>query len=96
MKQTVINSFKTARFDVFIWAFLIIFTLLSVWLGHGPEIFTNAQITVCILVVTFIKTRLIILHFMEIKHAPVPLRIIFEVWGIGACGLLIYLLLFNQ
>ena len=96
MKQTVINSFKTAKFDILIWAFLIIFTLFSVWLGHGPEAFTNAQITVFILVVTFIKTRLIILHFMEIKHAPLPLRIVFEVWGIGACSLLIYLLLFNQ
>ncbi len=87
-------SLKETRLDVFIWVCLIIFTLLTVSLGHSIGSLTDAMVNTSILIITFIKTRLIIMHFMEVKRAPLLLRLIFEAWGIVVCAVLIVLLLF--
>lgn len=42
-----------------------------------------------LIVVACIKVRLVILHFMEIKEAPLLLRGVLEVWVVGVGVMLV-------
>jgi hypothetical protein len=83
---------QSTMLDVLIWCLLVALTLLSYWLGYGADKFTVATINTSILLITFIKIRWLILHFMELKNAHFGLRIFFEFWCIGVCLMLIFLL----
>jgi Prokaryotic Cytochrome C oxidase subunit IV len=64
------------------WVVLIAATLVSYAVGveHG----VGAAIIVVVLAIAAIKVRLVGLDFMELRHAPIPLRTLFE----GYCVLL--------
>jgi hypothetical protein len=66
-------------------------TVLSMWLGdgHGP----GRIATVAVLVFAFFKVAIVGEYFMEIRHAPLPLRLIFHAWSVVACTALIVLYL---
>ena len=71
---------------------LILATGLSWQFGHGFGFGDNYHYaTVAILLITFIKIRFIFLDFMELRTAPVPLRIAFESWSLVVCATLITL-----
>lgn len=70
------------------WALLVGATLLSWELGHGVG-FSGASASVAILVVTFVKLRVVVQEFMEIRHAPRGLRWAFDGWIVLACALLV-------
>ena len=50
-------------------------------------------ITVGLMVLAFFKIRLVVMYFMEIGNAPLPLKAIFEVWVVGVCAVIITLYL---
>jgi hypothetical protein len=60
-------------------------TFESLFVGH-PAIAATA-----ILLLAFFKARIIGLEFMELRHAPLPLRIGLEIWVIAACATLLSL-----
>lgn len=68
------------------WLILIAATLASFALGadHG----TGSLVAVAVLAIAAIKVRLVGLDFMELRHAPIPLRIAFEVYCVGLWALL--------
>lgn len=67
---------------------LVMATLISWQLGHG-ELFTNAHYTIAfILLIAIIKIRYVILDFMEVRHAPAPLRVAVELWCVIAFSLM--------
>ncbi|MEX1670947.1 cytochrome C oxidase subunit IV family protein [Zhongshania guokunii] len=70
-----------------IWAVLALATALSWYMGGDASL----NIPAVMLLIAFFKTRLVIMHFMEVNHAPLPLRIIGEAWGIVCCAALIVL-----
>lgn len=73
-----------------IWVGLIVATGLSWQFGHGfgfGEKFHYA--TAAILIITFVKIRFVFLDFMELRTAPWPLRMAFEVWAVSICVILI-------
>ena len=73
-----------------IWVGLIAATMLSWQFGHGfgfREKFHYA--TAAILIITFVKIRFVFLDFMELRTAPWPLRMAFEVWAVSVCATLI-------
>ena len=73
-----------------IWVGLIVATGLSWQFGHGfgfGEQFHYATAT--ILIITFVKIRFVFLDFMELRTAPWPLRLAFEVWAVSICVILI-------
>jgi hypothetical protein len=75
-----------------VWFGLILATGLSWQFGHGfgfGEKFHYA--TVAILIITFIKVRFVFLDFMELRTAPLSLRLAFEAWAVLVCGTLIFL-----
>ncbi len=42
-----------------------------------------------VLAIAFVKARIVGLEFMELRLAPLALRLIFEAWTVIACALLI-------
>jgi heme/copper-type cytochrome/quinol oxidase subunit 4 len=81
-------------------ALLLIVTLLSYWLtvGHGGSALDEGQSLVwtLVIVLAFIKVRWVLLDFMELRSAPIGLRLLYEAWGVGvAAGLIAFAWLVN-
>jgi hypothetical protein len=68
------------------WLVLIAATVTSYALGadHG----TGSLMAVMVLAIAAIKVRLVGLDFMEIRNAPVPLRVAFEGYCLALWALL--------
>lgn len=67
------------------WVVLILATVVSWTLGtqHGFNNYTLAS--VAILLIAFIKVRLVGLYFMELREAPTVLRGLFEAYCVVVC-----------
>ncbi|WP_445165917.1 cytochrome C oxidase subunit IV family protein [Mycolicibacterium sp. Dal123E01] len=68
------------------WLVLVALTCASFAFGadHG----TGSLVAVGVLAIAAIKVRLVGLDFMELRHAPIPLRAIFEVYCVALWALL--------
>ena len=60
----------------FSWLILVAATVIS-W-AVGAEHGTGSMVAIVVLAIAAIKVRLVGLDFMELRHAPVPLRVLFE------------------
>ncbi|WP_405054010.1 cytochrome C oxidase subunit IV family protein [Thalassotalea nanhaiensis] len=87
------NSKTLLNTDILVWSGLILFTLISFFIG-GESLFLPKLATTFILLVSFIKIRLVIHYFMEVKYAPLPLKIALDVWCICVFVMLLTLLVF--
>ena len=72
-----------------VWLILGIATIFS-W-SIGSDISTvepdaRQQASLILLVLAFVKARLIISHFMEVRHAPLALRLVCDAWVLGVGG----------
>ncbi|MGQ0700734.1 MAG: cytochrome C oxidase subunit IV family protein [Panacagrimonas sp.] len=72
-----------------IWLLLMAATGLSWWLSGDGGSDNRTAATIGLMVVAFIKIRFVGIHFMELGHAPVALRFIFEGWVIVVCAMII-------
>ena len=82
-------SFSLKSRFVGVWLFLVIATLLGWALGRGAlgplasyagqSLFTEAAAAI-VLAIAFIKVRLVVMEFMELRLAPWPFRLAFDVW----------------
>jgi len=63
-----------------VWLLLVGATVVSWLLGanYGPGNHTPATVTV--MLVAFVKVRFVGLYFMELRHAPLALRLALEAW----------------
>jgi hypothetical protein len=64
-----------------IWLFLIGATMLSI--EFTGDLFAGRSVrtvTVAVLLVAFVKVRLVALEFMELRYAPTFARFAFETW----------------
>jgi hypothetical protein len=53
-------------------------TLFSYWLGTGHGIHDAEVVGVIVLFTAYLKARFVMLHFMEVRFAPVPFRLALE------------------
>jgi len=76
-----------------VWGLLIVATLISWWLGtdHGVDDLQTASVLV--LLVAFVKVRFVGLYFMELRHAPIALRLLFEIWCAVVCATVVVMYL---
>jgi Prokaryotic Cytochrome C oxidase subunit IV len=84
--QTLLRSRVTV-----IWLLLVAATGLSWELGHGMGFSSVRLASSAVIVVAFVKVRFVILEFMEIRTAPLFMRIIAETWLVVICGALLAL-----
>lgn len=81
----------------YIWLLLMAATCLSWYLGTNLGQSTHdAQIsaTVGIIMIAFVKVRLVITHFMELGEAPWVLRALCDLWIAILCTALLTLYLY--
>ena len=60
------------------WLVLVAATVVS-W-AVGAEHGTGSMVAIVVLAIAAIKVRLVGLDFMELRHAPIPLRAFFEAY----------------
>lgn len=58
------------------WLLLVAATVVS-W-AVGAEHGTGSLVALVVLAIAAVKVRLVGLDFMELRHAPIPLRAVFE------------------
>jgi hypothetical protein len=94
---TVSETPSGARIVTYVWAVLSVITVISWWLGPGHAqggLVASVPITVAILTLGLIKSRLIIRYFMEVRTAPMWLRIATDAWLIVFWGAVLGLYLY--
>jgi Prokaryotic Cytochrome C oxidase subunit IV len=75
-----------------IWALLVAVTLLSSQIGGAAgaaRIGSGAVVTCAVLGIAFAKAGMVMVHFMELRHAPLWLRAAAGVWLLAALGALL-------
>jgi caa(3)-type oxidase subunit IV len=80
---TKAESANATRAITYAWLVLVTITIVSWWLapGHsGGVAVPNVAITVAVVVLGFIKGRLIIRYFMEVRGAPRWLKLTTDAW----------------
>ncbi|GAA0630768.1 hypothetical protein GCM10009547_38260 [Sporichthya brevicatena] len=82
------------RASFVVWAALVVFTIASFALG-GEHLIENKELAAAVVIgIGAIKVRLVGLHFMELRHAPIALRLVFEAYCVLIFGVLMGLYLF--
>lgn len=65
-----------------IWFFLLGATLLSWEMGHGIGFDEVKHASIAIIAVSFVKVRFVMQEFMELRHAPLFMRLLADGWVI--------------
>lgn len=76
-----------------IWLLLVAATAISWEMGHGVGFNSVRYASVSIIVIAFVKVRFVIMDFMEIRGAPLFMRIVAEAWALTVCSALVVLYL---
>jgi heme/copper-type cytochrome/quinol oxidase subunit 4 len=75
-----------------IWLALIVATLISWRVGTDGGIHAHLA-TIVVLIVAFLKVRFVGAYFMELRDAPLGLRLAFEGYCVVVCATLIVMYL---
>lgn len=77
------------------WALLMLATVISWYLGgnHALPGGTKEMAVSLIAIVAFVKVHLVGNYFMELRHAPRTLRLVFSGWMVLTCALIVGLYL---
>jgi hypothetical protein len=71
-----------------VWAALMLATCASTWLLSSNSV-TPELATVAIMLVAAVKVRLVIWHFMEVRWAPLALRLVCDGWLLAVTALIV-------
>ena len=82
------------RVALLAWMFLACATLATYLLVEGRGSTLEWGIST-VMVVSAIKALTIVLHYMELKHAPLGWRLAFELWVAGAACMILGLWFFS-
>jgi caa(3)-type oxidase subunit IV len=75
-----------------VWLVLICATLIS-WRVGTDVAFHPHFATIVVVIVAFVKVRLVGLYFMELRDAPLLLRILFEAYCVVVCTMILVMYL---
>ena len=67
------------------WLLLMVLTVLSLWLGHG----VGGLATIGVLIIAFFKVSVVGAYFMELRFAPLALKLAFNGLTAFVCAVLI-------
>jgi heme/copper-type cytochrome/quinol oxidase subunit 4 len=71
-----------------VWLGLVMLTCVTTW-GLSKDLFGPTVAVVGIFLIAAVKVRYVILDFMELRHAPIPVRIAAEVWPFGVAVMIL-------
>jgi Prokaryotic Cytochrome C oxidase subunit IV len=72
-----------------IWLALIAATLISWTMGQGDSLGSTRRTSIAIIVIAFLKIRYVIYDFMDLRGAPLFMRIVAESWVLIVCTTII-------
>ncbi|WP_176599253.1 cytochrome C oxidase subunit IV family protein [Sphingobium sp. 15-1] len=75
------------------WIVLLGATLLSWEMGHGMGFESIEHASMAIILVSFVKVRFVMHEFMELRHAPLFMRLLADGWIVVVTLLLLGLYL---
>lgn len=70
------------------WLLLTVLTFIS--LEGAPSLVNQPLFAATILVIAFVKVRIVVREFMEVRAAPLALQLVLDIWGIGICVALVW------
>ena len=71
-----------------VWLALVALTCVTTW-GLSKDLFSPAIAVIGTFLIAAVKVRYVMLDFMELRDAPVPVRALFEAWPlVVAAGIL--------
>ncbi|MBL4782496.1 MAG: cytochrome C oxidase subunit IV family protein [Porticoccaceae bacterium] len=77
------------------WLLLMLATCLSWWLGgdslNSIQTSDYRLISSGLILIAFIKVRIVIRYFMEVRQAPLALKLVCDSWVALVCGVILYL-----
>lgn len=62
-----------------VWLGLVVLTCVTTW-GLSTDLVSPVVAVVGNFLIAAVKVRYVMLDFMELRHAPLPVRIAFEAW----------------
>jgi len=71
-----------------VWLLLMAASIVTTW-GLSKDKVPDQVATVFTVLIAAWKARLVLLHFMELRHAPWVPRLIFEAWLLLAAGVIL-------
>ena len=88
----MLNSFYERH--LFIWIFLIALTLVTLGVSQYSGHLLNLEPEALLLLAAFIKIRLVLWSFMEVKDSPWALRLFCDTWILSSYLGCLYFLIF--
>ena len=88
------GSVPVNRAAIVTW-FMLVCASVATWLLIEDQGLTAPAAVSLILLIAVIKVRMIVLHYMELKHAPSRWRLVFELWPVVAATLILGLWFFT-
>jgi hypothetical protein len=88
---------RSARTTTYVWLILSAITVITWWLapGHsGGHAVASVPITVAAVLLAFVKGRMIIRYFMEVRTAPRWLKITTDAWLLVLWGAILAIYLY--
>jgi hypothetical protein len=64
-----------------VWLGLMVLTCATTW-GLSKDLFVPAVAVAGVFVIAAVKVSYVMLDFMELRYAPIPVRVAFQAWPI--------------
>jgi heme/copper-type cytochrome/quinol oxidase subunit 4 len=71
-----------------VWLALITLTCVTTW-GLSKDLFSPTVAVVGTFLIAAVKVRYVMLDFMELRQAPVPVRVAFEAWPVVVSAMIL-------
>jgi caa(3)-type oxidase subunit IV len=71
-----------------VWLGLMVLTCITTW-GLSKDLFVPAVGVVGIFSIAAIKVSYVMLDFMELRYAPIPVRVAFQAWPVAVAAMIL-------
>ena len=71
-----------------VWFGLVVLTCVTTW-GLSKDMISPVVAVVGIFLIAALKVRYVMLDFMELRHAPIPVRVAFEAWPVAVTAMIL-------
>ncbi|MGA9493811.1 MAG: cytochrome C oxidase subunit IV family protein [Mycobacterium sp.] len=71
-----------------VWLGLMALTCATTW-GLSKDLFAPAVGVVGIFTIAAVKVSYVMLDFMELRHAPIPVRVAFQAWAVAVPAMIL-------
>ena len=71
-----------------VWLALVVLTCVTTW-GLSKDLVSPTVAVVGTFLIAAVKVRYVILDFMELRNAPIPVRAAFEAWPFAVAAIIL-------